>query len=180
MSLASYRDENCANTIRQAYLKSKDPSKLNFGLVQQNCEEEPRRSGVLVGGKMKKIPPDEDCYQIFCDSVEGQAHCNANRVRVIRIKESESLGPCAARYFASKPWYGEDWYVQIDSHVTFMQDWDLLQDVLPLFSSASRKPKNQKKNWQLQVTNAILLDTHHPDPCTSVLNHPTYPKKLII
>jgi len=52
LSLASYRDENCLNTITNAYSMAKNPDKLFVGLVQQNCEEN-CRSGVLVGGKME-------------------------------------------------------------------------------------------------------------------------------
>ena len=46
LSLASYRDENCFNTIKGAYEKSKNPEKLYVGLVQQNCVKN-CRSGVL-------------------------------------------------------------------------------------------------------------------------------------
>jgi len=31
-----------------------------------------------------------------------------------------------ARYFGSKLWSGESWYMQIDSHMVFAQNWDSL------------------------------------------------------
>ena len=37
LSLATYRDENCFNTLKWAYEKAKYPDKLFTGLVQQNC-----------------------------------------------------------------------------------------------------------------------------------------------
>lgn len=64
VSLASYRDENCLSTITNAYAKSKNPNKLNIGLVQQNCEAN-CRSGVLEGGKMEDVEPDEDCHNVL-------------------------------------------------------------------------------------------------------------------
>ena len=43
---------------------------------------------------------------------------------MLHVNETESLGPYTARYFASRLWYGETWFVQLDSHMTFAQDWD--------------------------------------------------------
>jgi len=51
MSVASYRDENCFPTLRDAYGQAERPEKLFVGLVQQNCHEG-CRSGVLEGGKV--------------------------------------------------------------------------------------------------------------------------------
>jgi len=123
LSIASYRDENCVNTITQAYAKSLQPNNLNVGLVQQNCVRD-CMSGVLQNGEVEHSEPDEDCYQVFCDSEIGKPHCEANRVRVLKVEESASLGPYTARYFASKLWNGESWFMQIDSHSTFSHHWD--------------------------------------------------------
>lgn len=108
LSLASYRDENCFNTIKGAYEKSKYPEKLFVGLVQQNCVKN-CRSGVLQDLTMVDVEPDEDCHAKFCESDIGREHCAAGRVRALHIDEDESLGPYMARYFASKMWYGEQW-----------------------------------------------------------------------
>lgn len=42
-----------------------------------------------------------------------------DHLRVLRINESESLGPAMARYFAAKLWQGEAYYMQIDAHSFF-------------------------------------------------------------
>lgn len=138
LSLASYRDENCFNTIKWAYEKAKNPEKLYVGLVQQNCEAN-CRSGILDGGKVVDVDPDDDCYQLFCDSSQGKPHCDSGRVRLLRINETESLGPYAARYFASKLWYGEEWFMQIDAHMTFLQNWDAIS-INMLKAAPSEKP----------------------------------------
>jgi hypothetical protein len=52
VSLASYRDENCFNTLHGAYEMSKNPEQLFVGLVQQNCVKD-CRSGVLANLKME-------------------------------------------------------------------------------------------------------------------------------
>jgi Glycosyltransferase (GlcNAc) len=114
LSLASYRDENCPNTIKEAYAKAKNPEKLFVGLVQQNCHAN-CRSGILVGGGTEEVPPDEDCKKAFCESESGKELCAKGHIRVLEIDEPESLGPYAARYFASKLWYGENWFMQTDA-----------------------------------------------------------------
>lgn len=116
LSLATYRDENCLNTVSQAYAKAKHPEKLFIGLVQQNCHRD-CRSGILEGGKVEDVEPDQDCYKAFCETEDGKKHCEAGRVRLLDIEEPESLGPYAARYFASKLWYGEQWFMQTDAHM---------------------------------------------------------------
>jgi hypothetical protein len=52
LSLATYRDENCLNTVKGAFGKAKNPELLFVGIVQQNCHAN-CRSGVLEGGKME-------------------------------------------------------------------------------------------------------------------------------
>jgi hypothetical protein len=139
LSIASYRDENCFNTIKGAYEKAKYPEKLYVGLVQQNCVQKKCRSGIFRNGTMTDVPPDQDCHRAFCESDVGHEHCAAGRVRALHMDENESLGPYAARYFASKLWYGEQWYMQIDAHMFFRQDWDALS-IEMLKKAPSKKP----------------------------------------
>ena len=108
LSVATYRDENCMNTLKWAYEHAADPDKLFVGLVQQNCEHD-CKTGVLEGGKIDSAEPDPDCHKIFCD--ENPQRCS--QIRALHIEEPESLGPYAARYFASKLWDGEEWFMQI-------------------------------------------------------------------
>jgi hypothetical protein len=138
LSLATYRDENCFNTLRWAYEKAKHPEKLFVGLIQQNCHAD-CISGILDGGGSEPVEPDQDCYQAFCETRQGQEICARNQVRTLDIDEPESLGPYAARYFASKLWYGEQWFMQTDAHMTFAQDWDATS-VQMLQAAPSDKP----------------------------------------
>mmetsp|Transcript_29817 Transcript_29817/g.62153 ORF Transcript_29817/g.62153 Transcript_29817/m.62153 type:complete len:598 (-) Transcript_29817:82-1875(-) len=139
LSVVTYRDEFCPETLKEAFDKAKDPDNLFVGLVQQNCQEEKCRSGVLEGGKIEDVGPDPDCYAEFCESPEGRVYCENGNIRLLRLKESESLGPYMARYFASKLWLGEEYYMQIDSHMTFLQDWDALS-IQMLKKAPSEKP----------------------------------------
>jgi hypothetical protein len=132
LSVASYRDENCPNTLKWAFEKAKHPERIFVGLVLQNCYEH-CRSGVLEGGRVEDVAPDIDCYKEFCDA--HPEYCD--QIRILRVSESESLGPYAARYFASKLWGGEPWYMQIDAHMSFAKDWD--EDSIKMLQNAPTK-----------------------------------------
>ena len=138
LSVATYRDENCLNTISWAYEKAQNPDKLFVGLVQQNCHAN-CKSGILEGGKTEDVEPDQDCYKAFCETERGKTICGRGQVRNLEIDEPESLGPYAARYFASKLWYGEQWYMQTDAHMTFAKDWDSIS-IRMLQAAPSDKP----------------------------------------
>jgi hypothetical protein len=138
LSLATYRDENCINTVTNAFGKAKNPDFLFIGLVQQNCHSE-CMSGILEGGKVESVEPDQDCYKAFCELEEGKERCERGQVRLLDIDEPESLGPYAARFFASKMWYGEQWFMQTDAHMTFAQNWDAIS-VDMLQKAPSEKP----------------------------------------
>mmetsp|Transcript_18785 Transcript_18785/g.26995 ORF Transcript_18785/g.26995 Transcript_18785/m.26995 type:complete len:279 (+) Transcript_18785:208-1044(+) len=134
LSVASYRDENCYNTLSWAYGNATNPTKLFVGLVQQNCQSN-CRSGVLANLTMQDVPPDQDCHAHFCK--HHPTLCP--NIRALHINEDESLGPYAARFFASKLWGGEQWYMQIDAHMTFRADWDSIS-IRMLRAAPTEKP----------------------------------------
>jgi len=141
LSVATYRDRFCFDTLQEAYRNAKHPEKLHVGLVQQNCQKN-CYSG-FMGPERKpsrfSMTGDPDCYAKFCNSAIGQPYCENQQVRVLQIDESESLGPHMARYFASKLWYGEEWYIQIDAHMTFAEHWDAIT-LKGLANAPSEKP----------------------------------------
>lgn len=148
VSIVSFRDEHCLNTLLSLYDQAKYPENIYVGLVQQNCYGTNCRSGLLENYTFLHTLPDSDCYALFCETNIGKPLCDADqrilqtnntnyyhqrrqkplsnvpRIRVLQMNESEALGPYMARYFASKLWYGEQWYMQIDSHTKFIPSWD--------------------------------------------------------
>lgn len=126
VGLGSYRDPFCLMTIKSLYSQAKQPENIYVGLFQQNCFEKTCRTGVLKGGIVEDAPTDDDCYKLFCNSTEGinSKACERGQVRLFNVNESESLGPYMARYLGAKFYRGENYYLQIDSHSEFVQDWD--------------------------------------------------------
>jgi len=129
VSVGSYRDPDCAPTIRDAILKAKNPEKIFVGVVQQNCQQGCMKGvGWANTRHLENAPADIDCAKDFCDSPEGKPHCEAGRVRILRLQEWHSLGPFFARYLAAQLYGGENFFLQIDSHTRFRQNWDTIMD----------------------------------------------------
>ena len=100
VSIASYRDSECMNTIKDLFAKAKNPSRIFIGVVEQNSAKHTEQ----------------------CVPTDFQYHDN---VRKISIPNGEAKGPCYARYLCSTLYRNESYFLQIDSHSTFTQDWDV-------------------------------------------------------
>ena len=47
-------------------------------------------------------------------------------MRVVETDYKQSRGACWARHEAQKLYNGEDYVLQLDSHMRFVQGWDLI------------------------------------------------------
>ena len=97
LSIASYQDERCHNTVEMAFAQAKDPKKLVIGIFEQNAEKiEDCKLGPVANGE----------------------------IRVATIPAKEATGPATARQRVANLWQGEEIYVQIDAHSKFAKHWD--------------------------------------------------------
>ncbi|KAL7445913.1 hypothetical protein ACHAXM_011732 [Skeletonema potamos] len=137
MSLGAYRDHLLGETLRQAFKNAANPDKLFVGAVVQNCFgiDVTCRTGVEVKGtdergnaitKVSDRGPDVNGIEQFCDDPEYSKYCDSGQIRALYVNETESNGPTTARYFASKLWGGETYFLQADAHLRFAPEWDRL------------------------------------------------------
>ena len=144
ISLASFRDYLLGDTLKGAFDQAMNPENLYIGAIVQNCfglnpypgeEGTQCRTGAQVVGKdarghdttkVSDAPPDRNGIEEFCSSPSHKKYCENGQVRVIYLHENESLGPQMARYYASKLWGGESYFMQVDSHLQFYKHWDAL------------------------------------------------------
>eukprot|EP00929_Paragymnodinium_shiwhaense_P109983 TRINITY_DN7663_c0_g1_i1.p1 TRINITY_DN7663_c0_g1~~TRINITY_DN7663_c0_g1_i1.p1 ORF type:complete len:689 (+),score=105.83 TRINITY_DN7663_c0_g1_i1:105-2171(+) len=128
LSISSYRDDNCPPTVRKAFERADDPSRVYVGVVQVNCEQSSGCKWARGWGKTREIfdrpGADEDCLSAYCASTDGKPHCEGGRVRILRLSEAVAMGPFFTRYLNSQLWQGETYYMQIDSHINFRSGWD--------------------------------------------------------
>lgn len=105
VSIASYRDPDCQNTVRDLFEKAAHPERVFIGICWQ-----------YVPGE------DDDCFVL---------NTRPEQVRTIKVHASESKGVCWARSQVQTLWRGEDYFLQVDSHMRFVAGWDdLLIDML--------------------------------------------------
>jgi hypothetical protein len=145
LSLAAFREHLLKDTLVYAFSNAKHPESLFVGAVVQNCFGKvlddmtidttglPCKTGMQVVGKNEQgkdqtkvsdAPPDVNGIADFCAMPEYAKYCTNGQVRALYVHESESQGPAMARYYASKLWGGETYFVQVDSHLQFAEHWD--------------------------------------------------------
>lgn len=98
VAVASYRDPDCANTLRDLFEKADAPARVCVGVCLQR---DPER--------------DTDCWPVAV---------RADQCRVDAVHAAESRGACWARARAHALWDGADYVLQIDSHMRFVAGWD--------------------------------------------------------
>lgn len=97
VSIASYCDPLLARTVQRAMATASAPGALHFGVVDQSPAASPRLA----------LPAGTDA-----------------RLSQVRIEPLEARGPCWARAIAMGLYDGEDWFLQVDSHMDFAPGWD--------------------------------------------------------
>lgn len=99
VSVASYRDKLCSQTLKSIFDYAKYPERIFVGICQQNKENDP-----------ECIDPNFKYYK---------------NVRIMRLDYQEAYGPTFARYLCSTLYQNETFFLQIDSHTLFVKDWDV-------------------------------------------------------
>jgi hypothetical protein len=97
VSIAAYCDPVLGFTLARAHAAASHPQDLHFGVVDQSPE--PPAGAVLTA-----LGPSRITYQ--------------------RIDPVFARGPCWARALGMALYDGEDWFLQIDSHMDFEPGWD--------------------------------------------------------
>ena len=95
LSIASYCDPVLPFTLQRAVATARDPWRLHFGVVDQS-----------PAGQHRVVAP-------------GGA-----RLSQVRLDIADARGPCWARAIAMSLYDGEEWFLQLDSHMDFDAGWD--------------------------------------------------------
>lgn len=97
IAIASYCDPLLIQTIQSAFDNAQFPNRIIFGIVEQN-----RPEACLVVSQLKM----------------------AGQIRYFSVDTTHARGVCWARALTMSLFQGEDWFLQIDSHMIFEQGWD--------------------------------------------------------
>jgi hypothetical protein len=99
VQIASYRDSQLIPTIEDMLENAKYPNNLVIGICHQ-------------------YHPDDSFSDLSKYKVDS-------RFRIIDVLYSESNGACWARHQVQQVYGGEEYTLQIDSHMRFEKDWDI-------------------------------------------------------
>jgi UDP-GlcNAc:polypeptide alpha-N-acetylglucosaminyltransferase len=146
ISLSSFRDVECGPTVYDLYDKAKFPHGVFIGAVMQHFD-----------GMDPSCVPHE--YTSECAFAKW---CPSDNIRSRTIQPNMAKGPTFGRYYGMLLYRGEDYYLQIDSHMRWVKEWDLklitMYNALPTqkgvisnYPEAWNNPKDDPK-----VTNAPL------------------------
>jgi hypothetical protein len=148
ISIASYRDPELHHTIKSAIDNADHPEKLNFGIVHQGTDKE---------------MPDLSWV---------------NNKKIISMHPRDAMGVGFARSKAMELYDGEEYFLQIDSHIQFVPGWDT--KLIGQLKMAQVKSKNNKiiisafPGMYIRESNQAVLVGFHKG------NQMTYPCKQIL
>jgi hypothetical protein len=149
VSIASYRDPICEQTVLNLYESAKNPLNIHVGICQQN------RKG------------DSDCVDLYKDKKWFK------NISIMRILDDKAKGPTYARYLCSTLYKNEDYFFQIDSHTKFLKNWDeiLVNDMKKLYNRGIKKAVLSHYPKSIEDYNKnTTRDCDVPTLCTSFFN----------
>lgn len=101
IQIASYRDPELQHTVHDLFTKADDPARVFIGICHQY-----------------DLNGDEHLFEV--------PYPRPDNVREMKVDYRDAQGACWARHQAQKLWNGEEYYLQIDSHMRAVKGWDTL------------------------------------------------------
>lgn len=99
VQIASYRDPDCQTTINDLFAMARRPERIFVGVCLQ-------------------VVPDTDRECLL------ETSSRPDQVRIKEYHVRDARGVCWARHQTQKLWAGEEYTLQIDSHMRFEEGWD--------------------------------------------------------
>ena len=108
VSIASYRDDQCAPTVYDMYERALKPERVFVGIVQQNYVHD-----------NNCVPPE-----FLAEECQLRHFCPTDNIQSRWIAPRYARGPTYGRYVGQLMYRGEKYYMMIDSHNRFVTHWD--------------------------------------------------------
>jgi len=111
VQIASYRDPELLNTLKDCIEKAKNPENLCFGISWQHSPED----------KWDNLDP----------------YIDDKRFKILDINHLDSEGVCWARHKLQQLYDEEEYTLQLDSHHRFIQNWDI--ELIKMYKDLQKK-----------------------------------------
>ena len=110
LTIASYRDSDCINTVQSAFSVAAYPERLRIVVIEQ----------IREGDTVCTIPTEPSCQedpdQVLCKY--------SHLIESFEMDARLAVGPTFARHIGHRYYRGEYFVLQVDAHVRFVRDWD--------------------------------------------------------
>lgn len=149
VSIVAYCDPELPRTLQALLAHAERPDLLYVAVVWQGSgeplSEEDLRALTALWGSPKNAASGGDGVKCRLPLPGNRVvHCEESfhgHLRLIRMPAEDARGPCWARYLAQLLWAGEELYLQLDSHMRFVPQWDReMRDQLVFCMKESEKP----------------------------------------
>jgi hypothetical protein len=150
VSIASYRDDECQQTLKSIFDNADNPFNIIVGTCQQN-KEDTEKCELGLDPKYKK------------------------QIKDISMDYMKAKGPTYARYWCSTLWDGEEFFLQIDSHTHFNKHWDT--DIINMYRQCKLDSNKPILSSYPATEKQIKLDGY-PEMCNGKLNNDKIPTFL--
>lgn len=141
VAIASYRDEECKHTIDDLFKTASSPERVSVAVMDQSDHA-----------------TDGECVSASAKYPE--------QIGVHTLHWSLAKGPCWARAMLQQCLEAEGYYLQIDSHMRFVENWD---EILLRQLAACPAEKPILSTYPLGYTRPDKLPAHRRKTTT---NHP--------
>jgi hypothetical protein len=106
--ISQFRDQLCANTLRELFDHAYNKKRVTVGVVSQGDAGDP------------------NCLEDYCKLLSDPSSCPRNQIKQIVRPLPHSRGVMPARYLQQTLITDEEFCLQIDSHMVFPDNWDLV------------------------------------------------------
>jgi len=150
VQIASYRDPELLKTVKDAIEKAVNPERLVFSISHQYHLEDQFTKDF---NKFLEEQPDEHVVTILNsissndvakgrEGVFDRKSLKGRKFIIFDIPYEEAKGACWARHRLQQAYQGEDYTLQLDSHMRFEVNWDetLIEYIEQLQSAGHKKP----------------------------------------
>ena len=146
VTIASYRDPECRNTVESIYARAKHPDRIRTVVVDQLRRD------------LGDVPCTQPTTSLSCEDDPEQVLCRYRHlIQSYELDARLAVGPTFARHIANRMYRGEYFVLQVDAHVRFVQQWD--SDIVEQWKSAHNEMA-VLTTYMLDLNGSIDPDTH--------------------
>jgi [Skp1-protein]-hydroxyproline N-acetylglucosaminyltransferase len=163
VAISSYRDSETGPTLQSLFETAQHPSRVSVGLVLQLSLDDD--------------DTDNDDSKIWKEVQHAQSSSSSSgssrdskqprQIRCLRMDARDALGPCYARALCQSLHRGEDYMLQIDSHMRFRKHWDSY--LIQLFQETVQNHGNNPKVVLTTYPVGYTLPNHIPNETRGTL-----------